>query len=156
MGDVIFFSNYSDKKVVDKELYQFPYGTNNVVPCEIYAPCDDVEPHIIIDLPIDINDVNYMYLSDFKAYYFITRKITRGENLIEIVGEKDRLYTFRKAIRKLTCVIERNEFKYSGKIPDVQVVSRIDRRIQKKKIGTVGGTATGTHIALTTTGGLNT
>lgn len=155
MGAVVFYSNYSDKKVVDKILQPFPYGVNNIVPCDIYAPCDDVEPHIIIDVPIDINDVNYMYLSDFKAYYFIKTKITRGENLLEIVGEKDRLYTFREGIRKLKCVIERNEYKFSGKIPDTMIVSRIDRKIQKKKIGTVGGTADGTHIALTTTGGLS-
>ena len=37
---------------------------------------------------------------------------------------------------------------------DKKIVSRIDRSIKMINLGTVGGNATGTHITLTTTGGV--
>ena len=68
----------------------------------------------------------------------------------------DVLQTYAQQIRDMYALVSRQENinlcnKY---IEDNNITARIDRQIVKKKIGSVGGKATGTHICLTVTGGV--
>ena len=59
-------------------------------------------------------------------------------------------------VRSLYALVKRQESKdlCNKYIEDNEVITRIDRQIVKKQIGSVGGNATGTHICLTVTGGV--
>ena len=157
---IIFYTNYSDDDVVNKNLVPMRYGTNNIVPCRLVYPCSMDRPIAEFGTHLDRNTINYFYLENFNAYYKIVDLTILPNGITRITGEIDALMTARNYILAKRCLVDRYEFvneisQNYGLLPDNEIVSRIDRTIQQKKIGDVGGNATGTHICLTTTGGLS-
>ena len=54
-------------------------------------------------------DINYMYISEFGRYYYITDVRTVRNNVIMISGKVDVLMTYASQIRSCTGIIRRNE-----------------------------------------------
>lgn len=55
------------------------------------------------------NLYNYMYIDDFKRWYFINDIISVRNNLWEIHGHVDVLYTWRGDIKDMECIIDKSE-----------------------------------------------
>lgn len=154
------FKNSSPKnearKVEQGLLTHLIYGDNNQVPCDVVRPCAIDEPVFILGSQyFDFNQCNYLYCDTFNRYYFINKPVLLNNGMIELHCTSDPFYSFIDGIRGIQTIVERTEdtTKVNPYIPDNEIMGRVDREFIKKKIGTVGGQATGTHIALTVTGG---
>ena len=155
MANATFFQNLSDKNVINKNLVHLPYGNNNIVSVDIKAPCSSEHPTIMLgSASFDFRNCNYFYLDTTGRYYFIDDIILQNNGIVEIYSTVDVLESFKGGILSLQTVIERQESESlcNKFIPDPLIVSRIDRVVTKKQIGSVGGNAAGRHITLTVTG----
>lgn len=95
---------------------------------------------------------NYCFISKFNRYYFIDDIVTRSDGLTELRCSVDVLYTYNADILKINTFIERQETAFNPYIVDNELITRCERALAIKSIGTIG-TATGSYIALTVTGG---
>lgn len=155
MSAVVFMRNTDDKNVVHKEPSKKIYGTTNVVPVQIVEPCTLQNPRLMVSKEfLESGDINYFWLSDFNRYYFIQTTSLLNNGMIEVTGKLDPLYSWADYIDNIQTLIERQEYVFNPYLQDEGIIARIDRNIETQNIGSVGGQATGTHIALTTTGGV--
>lgn len=69
------------------------------------------EPVILIEkaTPPQDNNYNYMWISAFKRYYFITDIKSVREGLWEIHATVDVLYTYRADILQSKCIINKSQ-----------------------------------------------
>ena len=66
----------------------------------------------VIKIQCDLSSVkncNYMYISEFGRYYFITDMRSISANVVEFSGHVDVLTTYRTQIRSNTGIIKRQE-----------------------------------------------
>lgn len=163
MAIVKFYTNLSDGNVVNKEITIGALGTDVEFECDLVDDCSMKNPIIKINKQVDFNRVNYFYLETniFTGWYFIDEPVTYRNGIYFVKGRWDLAYKWKDFIKSLYCYVKRYEFvneignndKY-GLLIDKKIVSRIDRSIKMINLGSVGGNATGTHITLTTTGGV--
>lgn len=164
MAIVKFYTNLSDGNVVNKSITIGATGTNEEFECDLVDDCSMRNPIIKIAKEVDFNRVNYFYLetNNFTGFYFIDEPVTYRNGIYFVKGRWDLVYKWRDYIRSLYCFVKRyehideigNNDKY-GLLVDNKIVSRIDREIKMINLGKVGGNASGTHITLTTTGGMS-
>lgn len=95
---------------------------------------------------------NYVYIPDFRRYYFISDSIAMMGNYQQLSLHCDVLMSFRQYIANLTAYIERQENLWNRYMIDELLPTRTERIITVKKIGNIGNPS-GSYIALTTTGG---
>lgn len=72
--------------------------------------CDTLNPVILIEKnnnPLN-NDYNYMYVPEFKRYYFISFENT-CKNMWRIHGKVDVLYSHMSDILRNQCIIDKTE-----------------------------------------------
>ena len=74
---------------------------------------DIVNPVINIEYDGTLTNVNYMYISEFNRYYFITKIESVRTGLWRIYAHCDVLKTYANAILGTPCVVARNEKKYN-------------------------------------------
>lgn len=161
MSKLALFMNYSDKNKLNKKLdyvcVGYPGYNQNELPCEIVYPCTVENPRFRLGYSkFDFNKTNYVYCDILARYYFVDDVTLLNNGIVELSCSVDVLNTFGNQVKNNTiCIVERQENDYNGKIPDSLAVGRVDRTVNKRQIGQVGGNATGTHIALTVTGGVS-
>lgn len=129
------YTNKSASNVVSKTLIALGSGE-----CEIKGDSSIMRPRFTVTGLSDgvASRLNYIYIPDWKRYYYVEDIIaTRGRGF-EIVCKSDPLMTFASEIRGITTVIRRQEFKYNDYIPDPMIMSRATRRQFYKKIGDLG------------------
>lgn len=144
--EVLFYQNFSDKHVAHKKTL-FMYGTN----AQLVTPCDVLEPVFTVNYHEKILSSNYCYIPLYSRYYFCT--ITHEtHNTFTISCTVDALSSWINHILNITALINRQEFVYSPYIQDDELLTKCDRLISKKKIGSIGSPS-GSYIALTVTGG---
>lgn len=110
------FFNKSEKNKVDKELEDI--GQYRVT---LNSPTDLMNP--VIDIMAEnadylIKNVNYVYMSAFERWYFVTSIEILRTNLIRIRCRVDVLYSFREQIKKQKAIIARNEENYNLLLDD--------------------------------------
>ena len=155
--NLTFFQNRSAKLYVNKDLTHFRYGNNNIVPCKPTEGCTVTNPKFLLGSDFfDLRNCNYVYCDTFGRYYYIEDCEILPGGTVLLYCHVDVLQTYAQQIRDMYALVSRQENinlcnKY---IEDNNITARIDRQIVKKKIGAVGGKATGTHICLTVTGGV--
>ena len=76
---------------------------------------------------------NYMYISQFSRYYFITSIKELRNGLIEIKAHCDVLMTYRSQIRTLKATIARQENEFNLYLPDVAFKAYAYQKQQIKK-----------------------
>ena len=80
------------------------------------------EPSSIIDPVILIETsptgFNYMYIPDFKRYYYIVNVTSVRNGLVEVAGHVDVLKTYANEIRGFTAIIQRQENMYNTYLDD--------------------------------------
>lgn len=115
MGSAQLYLNMSDERVVDKVIT--PKINYDVF--EYKDDTDIIRPSIILANDSRIFECNYVYLSDFRRYYYI-RNITVSQQRLRLDLECDPLYTYRAYIRECTGVLNRQENVWSGYLQDAE------------------------------------
>lgn len=65
-----------------------------------------------------IKDCNYMYISEFGRYYYITGKTISYNDEIILSGKVDVLRTYAADILSLSAIVERNSTNYNNYLVD--------------------------------------
>lgn len=118
MISIWLYSNASESNKLDKNLTLLEQLTG-----VFKTPTSYLTPVIILNvtdfttLP-DIQLCNYVYISDFSRYYFITDMVFISNDLVELHLKLDVLYTYRVLIRQQSALVSRNENLYSLLIED--------------------------------------
>lgn len=112
-----FYNTNSDVKSVTKNL---TYIDGTTV-ARNTADVDVINPVLIMKYKESyLTNSNYMYIEEFKRYYFITVTVMTGGNVM-IKGTVDVLMTADNAIRNNgACVVKRNEYNSSAYVGDMQ------------------------------------
>lgn len=106
------YKNYSDKNVVDKNVYQ--YGSD--ITGTLRDDCSIINPVIAIE-GLDDLTVNYAYIPEFGRFYYINNIVCK-RNLFELQMHVDVLMTYKSGIRSNTAVISRQQNNYNLYLQD--------------------------------------
>lgn len=74
---------------------------------------DLVDPEINVEFNGTLTDCNYMYISEFHRYYFITKIESVRAGLWRIYAHCDVLKTYAEGILNTEVVVSRSESKYN-------------------------------------------
>lgn len=112
--DIVLYNNNSENNKVGKDLteaYTLTGALRDIT--NIINP--------IITIESDPRDYNYLYISDFNRYYFITKIESIRTGLWRIYASIDVLESFKTEIKNLTAIIDKqkivgNQYKDDGTI----------------------------------------
>lgn len=110
--EVILYVNSSDPRVVNKNIRHV--ATLN---CDLYGDADIATPTFKLGYSSDYISVNYVYVPEFKRYYFCKSEVTPGR-IMYLHCNRDVLMSYASEIKGLTCTIVRQEFLSSPLLPD--------------------------------------
>ena len=105
--NVTLYKNTSEKAKVGKTLTSASPHTGT-----LREGCEVVNPSIILEGD-NLSDFNYMYISDFHRYYFITGITSIKKGLWQIDGHCDVLESYKEQIKAQKAVVERQENEYN-------------------------------------------
>lgn len=94
---------------------------------------DIVDPQINVEYAGTLVNVNYMYISEFHRYYFITKIESVRTGLWRIYGHCDVLKTYSEGILGTPCVVARSESKYNLYLNDSAFKAYSNPRLQIAK-----------------------
>lgn len=111
---VNLYKNISGENVVDKNI-QLIYEINGV----LREGTNILSPTILVDTTnIDISLANYVYIENFKRYYYITSMNVERNNLWRMNLRVDVLMTYQNEIKNLECLVSRSSSNYNRLLPD--------------------------------------
>lgn len=114
--------------------------------------CSIENPTVIIKKDnIDIANVNYAYINETQRFYYITDIVMQKGGILELHMKVDVLQTYASYIKSIYTLIDRQENVSNKYIYDSKLLTRTQRIIQKKKVGSVVNT---TGYFLTVNGGV--
>ena len=105
--NVTLYKNTSEKAKVGKTLASASVHTGT-----LREGCEVVNPTIIVE-GNNLSEFNYMYITEFHRYYFITGITSIKKGLWQIDGHCDVLETYKTQIKAQKAVVERQEQKYN-------------------------------------------
>lgn len=106
MGKAIFYTNRSDDRKVDKALTEI--SASNIV--QYKSDTNIMDPSITVNLFVNFQKCNYVYLEDFQRYYFI-RSITVSQQRLILDLHIDVLKTYASNIRGQKVIVKRQASK---------------------------------------------
>lgn len=109
MATANFYVNSSDKLKVEKDLTQIL--TNKII--TIIEPVDIFNPIIKLSKQIGSLSFNYIYISDFNRYYFVTEPPTWRGGFYEVKLHCDVLMSFKSGFYTKNVIIKRNSRNYN-------------------------------------------
>lgn len=132
----------SPRNYVDKTFT----GSTVTVNGTLRADCDVLAPVIEITgagIAENVLACNYMYIPDFSRYYYVSARVIRN-NLYQLTGKVDVLYTYREAIKQCVGVVARAENGANIYVPDAARTLTAERIIEPYYIPPA---ADGVHFA---------
>ena len=110
------YENKSDERVLNKSI-------TSVATYEGYLRDESsiTNPVVLIEGIFNIynnGNVNYMYLPDYRRYYYITDIIQKRANLVEIHGRVDVLMSFKDEIKNCSGIVKRQANKWNLYLDD--------------------------------------
>lgn len=122
---VVLYNQMYENNVVDKRV-----SGGMILDVKLKENCSVQNPVILIKSG-NISSMNYMYIEEFKRYYFITDIVCVRNEIWEVHGKVDVLNSFKNGIRQNKAIILRTEDeRYSDKLFDdslCQTTLRVDR-----------------------------
>ena len=112
--DIVFYNNSSENNQINKAL------TNaTTINGTLRNQTEYMNPTILVEF--DPTDYNYIYIEEFKRYYFITKIDTVRTGLWSISCSVDVLESFKSEILALEVIIDKqetvgNQFKDDGSL----------------------------------------
>ena len=110
------YENKSDEKVVNKSITQLETYEGF-----LKASSSITNPVIQIEGVFNIynnGNVNYMYLPDYRRFYYITDIIQIRANLVEIHGRVDVLMSFKDELKRCNGILRKGENNYNMYLDD--------------------------------------
>lgn len=134
--NIIGYFCHSTSNVVDKELNQEfdVIGT-------LRAGSSLIDPVLLIEANspgFHSNDVNYIYIPEFRRYYYITNIISANFRLWEIHCHVDVLMSYKEQIRAQTAIVARQESQYNLYLDDGIFMVYQNPKIQTKTFSVEG------------------
>lgn len=144
---VIFYKCTDDRKKVLKK------NKTEIITkeCDIKEPCTLLQPQLLVSYSKVLLEANYIYIEDFKRYYFIENSTLETGGCLLFSCEADDLTNWQSYFKNKKFYIERQEQKNSSLIVDNLAPSFNDRIQTIKTLGSFGTEPT---IYLNTTGGV--
>lgn len=93
---------------------------------------DILKPVILVAGSLPVDSVNYVYLEEFKRWYFVTNIKTVRSSLYELNLSVDVLYTYRESIKNLEVVTARQENSYNTYLNDNEFTVYNNTFVQQK------------------------
>ena len=110
------YENKSDKIRLDKDITQIAtYDGYLREGCSVTDPIIKVEGIFNI---FQKGNANYMFLPDYRRYYYITDIIQLRANIVEIHAKVDVLMSFRNEIRACSGIISKSSNNYNLYLDD--------------------------------------
>lgn len=146
--DAVFYSVSSDKRCLSKIL------NNKIATLDIRLKdkTDLLNPKMELKVFSGWEKANYCYIPKLNRYYFINDINLGNANVLNMGCHVDVLMSYKNEIKKLNCLIERNEFLFNGKIIDNELLVKTNRNISNKQLGSLPSISGGV-FALTVMGG---
>ena len=113
---LILYENKSDETIVDKKITQIQ-SYEGVLRDESSI----TNPVVFIEGVFNIYtnpNTNYMYLPDYRRYYYITDMIQKRSNLVEIHARVDVLMSFKDEIRTCSGIVRSGQNVYNLYLDD--------------------------------------
>lgn len=119
---VTLYNNSSDPR----KLYKSLSALGSSLTCNVTAPCSVENPSfkLLIDSNNYVIKANYLYVSDWGKYYYITNREIQNNNEIILNCHIDVLMSFKDAIRNTDVVCERSTSNVNKYIPDEACADR--------------------------------
>lgn len=125
------YLNNADTLVCDKSAHLTQLAEVNVVP---YGDFDLIKPRIKIDVNNFSTACNYVYLSEFNNYYFVTNKVGLTAQHIILDLYCDLRYTWRNVIRNSNVTATRSNM-FNKNIPDTMALNVPQEKVTYRKLG---------------------
>lgn len=110
------YENKSDEIVLDKNITTLAtYNGYMKNESSILNPVIRIEGAFNIG---NLVNANYMYLPDYRRYYYITDISQIRANLVEITGRVDVLMSFKDEIRLCSGIVRKNANEYNVYLDD--------------------------------------
>lgn len=127
---IIGYKCNSAANVVDKEINQ-----EFSVEGTLRDGSSVIDPVILIEANapgFHANDVNYLYVEEFRRYYYITNIISTNHTLWEIHAHVDVLMSYKDQIIAQTAIVARQESQYNLYLDDGIFMTYQNPKIQTK------------------------
>ena len=121
------FWNKSDNIVVNKNITSVTSVTG-----ALRNESEIVDPTILIEYSHP-NNFNYLYIEEFKRYYYVVDRTSIRNNIVEVSAHCDVLMTYKAQFLNLPAVIDRNTHDYNVYLPDDQFSAMAYERVQLRK-----------------------
>ena len=112
--DIILYSNNSDTKVLNKSLTAL--ATVSGVKLKEYTSI--INPVLLLTKSANVIAANYVYISEFGRYYYITNLEYQTNDIVALTLAVDVLYSFRTAILASEITAIRSSNHYNRYLPD--------------------------------------
>lgn len=145
--NILFYTVTDENNKLTKTL-----GTSTTFSGSFRASTDVVNPEFNIQATNPTN-FNYVYISNFKRYYFITDIVNIGLDLWTIRCHVDVLMSYNAAIKNLNCIMERQENKYNLYMQDNEL-TRLGFPLIQTKVFPNSISAASYNFFLTVAGGV--
>lgn len=144
------YYNKSDERKLNKDLDTIAtYNGYLKNECSIQNPTVYIEG--VFNIGNNIN-ANYMFLPDYRRYYYITDITQVRANLVKISGRVDVLMSFKDEIQNSIGIVRRQEHNYSLFLDDGSLKVYQDKLIICKEFPN-GFPKENDHFILVTAGG---
>ena len=98
--NLTLYKNSSDNRCINKKIKQVLSLSGN-----LKNESSVMNPTVIIQT--DIIDFNYLYIQEFKRYYYVDNITILRTNLIQVDASVDVLMSNKDVIKYLPCLVER-------------------------------------------------
>ena len=120
-----FYYNSSEKNKIGKSLLKELTMDGN-----LRDECSVISPTILVEHS-NLSDYNYVYIPEFKRYYFITEMTIVRNNLWRISLKVDVLESFKSDILNLSCIVDKQQNQsYNNYIDDGSYINRADSFVE--------------------------
>jgi hypothetical protein len=106
---ITLYSNSSENNKVDKSISRLSTFTGT-----LRDECSIIDPLIVFEGSLaTFAGANYLYIPDFKRYYFIRDITSISNTLVEVSAHVDVLMSFATGIRANRAIIRKNANEYN-------------------------------------------
>lgn len=125
-----FYRNFSLDNVVEKNIVSIGEASG-----DMREDISILNPSILIDTSsIDISQANYVYIENFKRYYYITSMDIVRTNLWRINLRVDVLMSYKDYILDLSCFVSRSASDYNKRLADAEDIIGPDPVIEIQEV----------------------
>ena len=104
--EVIFYKNSSERNTINKKITQI--GSTDVL--AVKGQSSILNPTLLLITNLnEMLDSNYIYIAEWKRYYYIDDVIIITGGRYELHCSVDVLESFKKEILNLTCIIDKQD-----------------------------------------------